>query len=972
MTAREVAEELDRINKRLGDRTISRTEYEALLKERNRQTRELISIRQENDVLRARADDARAEYLRDKNAVDKQYRDQSTAERKAYLDSLERQLSNVYGPADRNVYPVGANVEGARRREAEAAARRKRGNVKPEAKPEKPKDLDVGNKRDPNANKPTGPQTPIPTGNKGQHNPRAGKGGAAIVVLPSGDSSKVDDATSALIRATSIGPEDFKPGQDPGPLVRISSRIYRDIANGFARVTPLATIINAVAEETGLYKAKPAQAQTALGSVVSTAQVAALLQQMHGQQANQSADLAALTRMAQAQASYLDSVMGVLSNLVALTAPIAAMSPTIASTHYLAKSIRDKVGAANFTLQNQAATLTKAKLGALDVAQLMNTSRLAEPKLKTLDAAQLMNTSRLAEKKWNILDATQLMNTSRLAEKKWNILDATQMMNTSRLAEKKWNILDATQLMQTSRLAEKKWNILDATQLMGTSRLAEKKWSIIDATQLMKDTRQIPAIFQELQKPLKLPAEIARKSDIAAIKFPSIPSDLARKSDIKTVTIPNDLARKSDVTNIKVPTPIVNLPAPIVNIPAPDIGGIVQAVNQTLNQQTTNITNIFNRSYQGLTQANLDQAVGNVNNYTNAVATTVISQVNTHTTRQAAEVKGGISVVAQQAEAIKTDVGDVAKVLGVPQLKPGLSVKPDADLKAIGVKTDNGNAPGIAQNIPQLMMMLAAVPYVRQGLHRLGGSFDTSVMNPQRGKTKITDAMGFQQWSFNQLEERMGMPSTHTIVTPGGQTQTKAFRSLEDALEENNANTIVAMQDLEVIERYVFALTQDMQKLMQITLQTREDVDVLIDDSGCKTKEVKKSHPSHINLTNESAGASLSGMFQRGRVHYVAREWAGSADKNQVLQRISYDTQIAAMSNKFELDKTTPELPLQKSRAADKPLNDELWRTYVSTMEEPPEGYVSKGNPIPDIQEIKNGNPTNVPKPTNPLKKLGK
>ena len=930
MTAREVAEELDRINQKLGDRKISGAEYARLLKERDQLNKEYNRLSAENAALKKQRN---AEASRGAN----------------------------------DARPSDANNERNRRAQQEAQ-RNQRGDIKPESKPEKPREVDVGNKRDPNASKPKGPQTPIPTGDKGQHNPKSGKGGSVIAVLPSGDSSKVDDATAALIRATSIGPEDFKPGQDPGPIVRVTSRIYRDIANGFARVTPLATIINAVAEETGLYKAKPAQAQSALGSVISNEQIAALLQQMHGQQANQSADLAALTRMTQAQAAHLDSMMGVLSSLIALTAPIAAMSPTIASTHYLAKSIRDKVGAANFTLQNQAATLIKQKLPGLDVAQVMKTSRLAEPKLENLNAAQVTKAANLTVQKLSILDATQLMNTSRLAEKKWNILDATQLMNTSRLAEKKWNILDATQLMQTSRLAEKKWNILDATQLMGTSRLAEKKWNIIDATQLMKDTRQIPAIFQELQKPLKLPAEIARKSDIAAIKFPTIPSDLARKSDIKTVTIPSDLARKSDIANIRFPS----VPAPIVNVPAPDIGGIVQAVNQTLNQQTTNITNIFNRSNQGLTQANLDAAVNNVNLYANAVASTVVNQVNTHTTRQTSDVKTGIGAVAQKAEALSADVGDVSKVLGVPQLKPGMSVKPDADLKAIGVKTDNGNANAIAQNIPQLMMMLAAVPYVRQGLHRLGGSFDTSVMNPQRGKTKITDALGFQQWTFNQVEERLGMPSTHTLITPGGQTQSRTFRSLEDALEENNANTIVALQDLEVVERYLFGLTQDMQKIMQIALQTREDVDVLIDDAGCKVKEVKRSHPTHLNLTTGQSGKSLSGVFQPGLVHYVARQWDDNADKNQKLERMSYDTQIAAMSNKFELDKTNVELPLDKSRATDKPRNDEVWRTFVSTVEAPPEGYVTPGNPLPKIQEIKNGNPINVPLPTDPTKKLGK
>jgi hypothetical protein len=954
LTAREVAAEIDRINKRLGDRSISRSEYESLLKERNRQTRELVSVRQENDVLRARADDARAEYLRDQKALDKDYRAKAADEQKAYKNKLERELANVYGPADRNVYPVGANAEAARRRE-QAARRNQRGNIKPETKPQKPKDVDVGTNRDKNQPKPRkGPQGSIPTPSKGSIKLTP----VISPIPPSVDSRQYNDATGDLIDAVTSGydylPNEIKNNPNIRPYLNFQTKVARDILNGYARMLPVATVVNTAATEFLGYKAKQAAQGGGLSVLAASAkeltnnQLAEQQQRMLLKIEENTGGIAAIVAMIQGLATNQEMVARGVAATVANTAGVPAILPAIGG-------MQKKLGAANFTLQNQAATLTKAKLGAID-------------------ATRLMAISLLTEKKLNTIDATQLMTTSRLAEKKLNLLDATQLMTTSRLAEKKWNILDATQLMTTSRLAEKKWNILDATQLMGTSRTAEKKWSIIDATQLMKDTRRIPALFQELQKPLKIPTEIARKSDLAAIKFPTIPNDLARKSDLKPVVIPNDLARKSDIANIRFPnvSPIVNLPAPIVNLPAPDIGGFVQAVNQTLNQQTTNITNIFNRSYQGLTQENLNQAVGNVNNYTNAVANTVINQVNNHTTRQSSEVTTAVGAVAQQAQTISADVGDVAKVIGVPQLKPGLSVKPDADLKAIGVKTDNGNAPDIVKNLPQMMMMLAAVPYVRQGLHRLGGSFDTSVMNPQKGKTKITDTLGFQQWQFNQIDERMGMPSTHTVLTPGGQTQSKTFRSMEDALEENNANTVVALQDLEVVERYLFALTQDVQKLMQIVLQTRGDVDVLIDDAGCKVKEMKRSHPTHINLTTGPSGKSLSGIFQPGLVHYVARQWDDSADKNQKLERMSYDTQIAAMSNKFEFNKTDPELPLQKSRATDKPLNDELWRTYVSTMEEPPEGYTSPGNPIPDIKEIKNGNPKDVPRPTNPLKKLGK
>jgi hypothetical protein len=277
-----------------------------------------------------------------------------------------------------------------------------------------------------------------------------------------------------------------------------------------------------------------------------------------------------------------------------------------------------------------------------------------------------------------------------------------------------------------------------------------------------------------------------------------------------------------------------------------------------------------------------------------------------------------------------------------------------------------------ATTLAGLMAAFAAPQFFRSGSHRLGGTFDKSVMDPKSGKVKIDDAMGFQQWQFNQMDERMGMPTQMQLKDASGRIQPHTYRSMQDTMEEVSVTTVAALQDVEIVERYVVGLTQDMQKLMQICLQNRADLDVIIDDLGCKFKEVKKSHPTHIRLTAPGIASSLANVFQGGEMHYVARVWDDSADKNQKLERMSYDTQIAAMSNKFEFNKNDPELPLQKARAADKPQNDQLWRTYVSTMEEPPDGYVTPGNPIPDIKEIKNGNPTNVPKPTNPLKKLGK
>jgi hypothetical protein len=330
-----------------------------------------------------------------------------------------------------------------------------------------------------------------------------------------------------------------------------------------------------------------------------------------------------------------------------------------------------------------------------------------------------------------------------------------------------------------------------------------------------------------------------------------------------------------------------------------------------------------------------------------------------------------LTPVLKALDPIAANAADISAALSAPLFKTGMPIKAHDELLKIGQQTDSGINPTIVKSLPAMVMALSAVAYTRSGHHRLGGSFDKSVMDPAQGKTKITDMVGFQKWTFDQIDQRLGLPTKHTVIDSSGRTQTKSFQSVQDAIEEGNALNIVAGQDLEVVERYLFALTQDLQKLMQIALQTREDVDLVIDDLGCKFKETKRSHPTHISLKGPGQSGSLESLFKRGEVHYVARTWDDKADKNQKLERIGYDTQIAAMSNKFELDKTNPQLPLANSRAT-KGQSEELWKVFVSTLEEPPEGYVTPGNPIPDIKEIENGTTKEIPKPSNPTKKLGK
>jgi hypothetical protein len=365
----------------------------------------------------------------------------------------------------------------------------------------------------------------------------------------------------------------------------------------------------------------------------------------------------------------------------------------------------------------------------------------------------------------------------------------------------------------------------------------------------------------------------------------------------------------------------------------------------------------------------LNQVVNLVNTHTTNNTKNIVNSVQNITVRSSPAI---VNVPATDLSPIEAKLKDISNAIGVDSLKAATPVNAEAMVKQAGQQQFSGGAVQGATTLAGLMAAFAAPQFFRSGSHRLGGTFDKSVMDPKSGKVKIDDAMAFQKWQFDQMDERMGMPTQMQLKDASGRIQPHTYRSMQDTMEEVSATTVSTSQDIEVVERYIVGLTQDIQKLMQICLQTRGDVDVLIDDSGCKVKEERLKHPTHIKLTAPGIASSLANIFQGGEVHYVARKWDDTADKNQKLERISYDTQIAAMSNKFEFDKAAPELPLQKSRATDKPANDQLWRTYVSTMEEPPEGYISKGNPIPDIKEIKNGNPTDVPKPTNPAKKLGK
>ncbi|MGL5062017.1 MAG: hypothetical protein ACRC62_18755, partial [Microcoleus sp.] len=493
-------------------------------------------------------------------------------------------------------------------------------------------------------------------------------------------------------------------------------------------------------------------------------------------------------------------------------------------------------------------------------------------------------------------------------------------------------------------------------------------------------------IGSEAAQAFRLPSDLARKSDI--------PADLARKSDLQAIPapkidfsqvlnrIPSDIARKTDVDAIpsKIPAPTVNLNPVLTQLSV--IGTRLTNLDSRVGQVNLSPLQSQLTSLQSAISGNVNEGTNIVTNAVTNMGNTLQNFVTNNNTTIVNQINKGIdlnpaSIIDPIKQHINTQVAaplaTTMDVLNVNDLKRGVTMSAESVIKASGFQQYGQSGTGTATNLIGLTAMIAAPLFFRAGFQKLGGTFDQSVMNPAKGKVKIDDALSASLWTFKQVDERLGLPNSHIVKSASGASLQMQHRNIQDGIEEINAQTIAQSQDLEVIERYLFAIAQDMMKLTQIVLQTKEDVDCLVDDAGFKYEEVKKSHPSHLKITAPGVQSSLFDLFQQGRIHYVARTWKGNADKSQILERIGLDTQIAAMSNKMEIpDPSKIDLPLDKSTARKgKAADDEAWKIFVSTMEEPPSAYGTEGNPVPQIQEIKMGTVREVPKPTNPSKKLG-
>ncbi len=311
------------------------------------------------------------------------------------------------------------------------------------------------------------------------------------------------------------------------------------------------------------------------------------------------------------------------------------------------------------------------------------------------------------------------------------------------------------------------------------------------------------------------------------------------------------------------------------------------------------------------------------------------------------------------------------KVLNVNDLEKGLSISGETLIKQSGFQQFGTAGTSTVTNLLGLTAAIAAPIFMRAGFHQLGTEFPKDMRTPQGEKVKPTTALGMSQWQFNQMTNLVGMPTKHMVTNASGGTTQQSFQNQSHAVEEIHAQMLGVEQDVSAIDKYCFTILSNQEMMIQMILQNKYDIDVLIDESGTKTKQKIVNRPG---LTTHSTGESFfDKMMNFAMNKMVVREWSGDIDAKQLALKTNMEAQIAVLSNKFEFDKTNPTLPIvDRPKQNPKTVQDEEWKRYVNTSENSGSVRQSSGMPVPEIKEIKYGSDREIAKPTkDPSKLLG-
>ena len=305
----------------------------------------------------------------------------------------------------------------------------------------------------------------------------------------------------------------------------------------------------------------------------------------------------------------------------------------------------------------------------------------------------------------------------------------------------------------------------------------------------------------------------------------------------------------------------------------------------------------------------------------------------------------------------------------------GKPMVPQVQAEVMGTAMFGGAGVMTAKSIPMEMNAWASLNHMFSGHHQLGKSdFPADMMKPGGAKTKHTTALGFNHWCFNQMTNLVGMPAKHNIVDKDGVSTSQSFKNQSDAIENIHSQNLGFEQDLSAMEKMLFKISQALEMITQVTIQNQADIEVLVKESGAKTKQVMRDRPGVFTHGKDDKNESFfDRMMNKAKSVMVVRQWDDKIDAKQLAQKTNMEAQIAAMSNKFEFDKTSPKLPIvDRPKQNPKKQQEDEWRRYVKTSEKPGTVRQSPGIPVPEFKEIKLGVDKEIPEPeTEPTKLLG-
>jgi hypothetical protein len=454
----------------------------------------------------------------------------------------------------------------------------------------------------------------------------------------------------------------------------------------------------------------------------------------------------------------------------------------------------------------------------------------------------------------------------------------------------------------------------------------------------------------------------AIKQGLAGVKV-EIPPDLARKADVDAIPskIPKQTIDFSPVLSrlTTIDNTLVNLGQkfkPVDINPLQDkLNQLQNGISQLPGQVTNNLSNFSNSIVSNLSNFITNNNTTIVNKMAPALnPDAIINPIKTHINTQVAQ-----------------PLATTMEVLNVNDLKKGVTMSAEAVIKASGFQQYGQSGTGTATNLIGLTAMIAAPIFFRAGFHQLGTTFPADMRKPDGAKVTPTTALSTSQWQFNQITNLVGMSTPHVVKDASGGTSIKTFQNQAHIVEEIHAQNLGLEQDVSAIEKYCFYLLQNQEMMIQLIMQNKYDIDVLVDESGAKTKQKIIQRPGLVTHTKDSS--FFDKLMTSARNHMVVREWNDEIDSKQLARKTNMEAQVAAMSNKFEFDKTDPKLPIvDRTKQNPKAQQDDEWQRYVNTSKNPGTVRQSTGLPIPEIKEIKLGNDKEVPKPTkDPDKLLG-